>query len=168
MNAVAIRLLMLALLLRFSIPVIAILNEQVYQLFLNKQYVEAVDGLQQGKLTLTEFSPLLDRQEGPPETGFIASLKATALQLQAATDLRRKIERLGDRLGAIVKDLLSMIVIFLLNTVLLPLFFLWGIYKLFGRMMTGSVWPQLSMEGPPPIASPAVVSVETEKKKEKE
>jgi hypothetical protein len=168
MNSVAIRLLMLALLLRFSIPVIAILNEQVYQLFLNKQYVEAVDGLQQGKLTLTEFSPLLDRQEGPPETGFIASLKATALQLQAATDLRRQIERLGERLGAIVKDLLSMSVIFMLNTVLLPIFFLWGIYKLFGRMMTGSVWPQPAMAVPPPIALPAVVSVETEKKMDKE
>jgi hypothetical protein len=144
-SSLARRLLILALLLRFSVPAVAIVNEQVYQLFLNQQYVEAMDGLQQGKQTLSEFTSLSDRQGSSTETGFIASLKATALQFQAATDLRQQIERLSEKLGAMVRDLLSMIVIFLLNTVLLPLTFIWGLYKLFGRMTTGFVWPQRPM-----------------------
>jgi hypothetical protein len=141
-QSLARRLLILAIILRFSIPAVAILNEQVYRLFLDQQYVEAVEGLQQGKQTLSEFSPLLERATDPPETGFMARLKATALQLQAATDLRQQIEHLGAKLGAVIKDLLAMIVVFLLNTVLLPILFLWGTYKLCGRMFKLFAWPQ--------------------------
>ena len=136
-TAMARRLLVLALLLRFSVPAIAVLNEQVYQLFLDQQYVEAIDGLEQGKQTLTEFSPLSNRAELTAETGIMASLKGTARQLQEATSLRLQIERLSDRLGSMVKDLLAMIVIFLLNSILFPLAFLWILYKLFGRMIAG-------------------------------
>ena len=136
-TAMARRLLVLALLLRFSVPAIAVLNEQVYQLFLDQQYVEAIDGLEQGKQTLTEFSPLSNRTELTAETGIMASLKGTARQLQEATSLRLQIERLSDRLGSMVKDLLAMIVIFLLNSILFPLAFLWILYKLFGRMIAG-------------------------------
>lgn len=134
---IARRLLVLALLLRFSVPAIAVLNEKVYQLFLDQQYVEAIDGLEQGKQTLTEFSPLSNRAELTAETGIMASLKGTARQLQEATNLRLQIERLSDRLGFVVKDLLAMIVIFLLNTILFPLAFLWILYKLLGRLCTG-------------------------------
>lgn len=151
MKSLARRLLLLALVLRFSIPAIAILNEQVYQLFLNKQYVEAIEGLEHGKQTLNEFSPLIESQKGSVEAGFIASLKKTARQLQETTDLRLQIERLGDRLGTMVTDLLSMIVVFLLNTVLVPIFFLWGLYKLFGRITTGLVWPQSLQTAAAPI-----------------
>ncbi len=164
-SSLARRLLILALLLRFSVPAVAIVNEQVYQLFLNQQYVEAMDGLQQGKQTLSEFTSLSDRQGSSTETGFIASLKATALQFQAATDLRQQIERLSEKLGAMVRDLLSMIVIFLLNTVLLPLTFLWGVYKLFGRMTTGFIWPQRPMTGTtlPPLTGGDTVANENNK-----
>ena len=162
MKSLARRLLILALLLRFSVPAIAILNEHVYQLFLNKQYVEAIEGLEHGKQTLNEFSPLIERQKDPVETGFIASLKETARQLQETTDLRLQIERLGERLGAMVTDLLSMIVIFLLNTVLLPIMFLWGLYKLFGRITTGLVWPQFALTVASPIPPVPVHKVDNE------
>jgi hypothetical protein len=133
-TAMARRLLLLALLLRFSVPVIAVLNEQVYQLFLDQQYTAAVDGLEQGKQTLKGFAPLSDQGSMTVETGIMATMKETARKLQAATNLRLQIERLSERLSTIVKDLLAMIVIFLLNTILFPLIFLWALYKLFGKL----------------------------------
>lgn len=136
-SSMARRLLVLALLLRFSVPAVAVLNEQVYQLFLNQQYNEAIDGLEQGNQTLTEFSPLAEHGDLNNETGIMASLKGAARQLQEATDLRLQIERLGEKLSAVIKDLLAMIVIFLLNTILFPLAFLWALYKLFGRLASG-------------------------------
>lgn len=151
-TSMARRLLVLALLLRFSVPVVAVLNDQVYQLFLDQQYTEAINGLEQGKQTLTEFSPLSNRAELTAETGIMASLKGTARQLQEATNLRLQIDRLGEKLGVVIKDLLAMIVIFLLNTILFPLAFLWGLYKLFGRLAVGlTLLPSTSIATAPAI-----------------
>ncbi len=136
--SIARRLLLLALLLRFSVPAVAVLNEQVYQLFLDQQYTEAIDGLEQGKQTLTDFAPLSERGDLTEEAGIMASLKETARQLQEATNLRVQIERLGAKLSVMVKDLVAMIVIFLLNTILFPLAFLWVLYKLFGKLTAWS------------------------------
>lgn len=144
-TSIAQRLLLLALLLRFSVPMVAVLNDQVYQLFLDQHYNEAIEGLEQGKQTLSDFAPLSNQKELSDEAGFMASLKGTARQLQEATNLRLQIEQLGNRLSMMVKDLLSMIVIFLLNTIMFPIAFLWVLYKLFGRLVSGGTKLQTAL-----------------------
>ena len=165
-SSIARRLLVLALLLRFSVPAVAVLNEQVYQLFFDQQYTEAIDGLEQGKQTLTEFAPLSERGGLTEEAGIMASLKETARQLQETTNLRLQIERLGAKLSSIVKDLLAMIVIFLLNTILFPLTFLWVLYKLFGKLIDWSIFFQPASVVVAPVAhTDANLSIDNKEQK---
>lgn len=131
------RLLLLALLLRFCIPLTAWINDALYARFLAGHYDQAIGEFEQGNKLLESLDPLPEGRVASGKTGIFDQVKEQAQRLQAVTDLRRQFDALKLRFSEMIEQLLTMIAVFLLNSVLLPLAFLWFLSRLSRRLFAG-------------------------------
>jgi len=140
------RLLMLAVLLRFCLPLTAWMNDQLYARFLDTRYVAAMGEFEQGNALLQTMNPVPDVTAALGDTSFIDRFRANAQRLSDAANLQRQLDVLKTRFNRMIEQLLTMIVVFLLNSVLLPIAFLWLIMALGRRLLFGLILVQ------PPLA----------------
>ena len=114
--------------LRLAVPIIAVLNQGIYQVFLEPQFEESKIKLEQ-TTTLLEASSTTPTLEGENE-----SLIESARQLlDSATDAMNIDEQLDDlkQIAAEISQyVLNLIVVFVLQTLVFPLMFLWLTYRL--------------------------------------
>jgi len=136
------RLLFLALVVRFAVPLAAGLNEQVYRHFLAQRYAIASQGVAVGNADLEQVGAA---------PGTSASIPWWQSLLPRGGDghgidfdaVRRWLEQRSSRL---IDGFLDLLVVFLLNTVLLPIAFLWGIFRLFQALTGMPLLPRLERQ----------------------
>ncbi len=160
-NFVAIgkRLVFFALVIRFAMPCMAYVNDYVYQRFLADQHNQAVSLVQAETETLQGIDPLKELVPGgaDAQTQLNAeeeegqrtltqrfsegweSTKASFSPVKMAAKVKGFVSKVGDVVERLIDNLVSLIIIFVINTVLLPIGFLWGLVSLF-RFFTGSVF----------------------------
>jgi len=131
------QLLFLALVLRFCIPLTAWVNDTLYARFLAGHYDEAIGEFEQGNRLLEGLDPMPEGAAASGKTGIFDQVKEQAQRLQAVTDIRRQVEALKVRFAEMIEQLLTMIAVFLLNSLLLPLAFLWVLSRLARRLFAG-------------------------------
>ncbi len=157
-NFVAIgkRLVFFALVIRFAMPCMAYLNDYVYQRFLAEQHNQAVSLAQAETETLQGIDPLKtlvpgevdaqaqfnseqgdSRSLGQRTSEWWESTKSTFSPSDLAAKLKAYVSKVGAIVERLIGNLVSLIIIFVINTVLLPIVFLWGLVYLF-RLFTGS------------------------------
>jgi hypothetical protein len=140
------RLLLLALLLRFCVPVTAWCNDQLYNRFLAMPYTAAIGEFEQGNALLQTINPLPAVSGATPDGGFFNRLKENAQRLTDAANLQRQLEVMKAHFGRLIEQLLTIIVVFLLNSVLLPVGFLWLTVMLGRWLLSGLVSVSLPAE----------------------
>lgn len=125
------RLLLLALVVRFAVPVAAGLNHLVYENFLSEPYEHAAATVEQQTAELQKSDPTatFEPQEDAG-TGWWQRLRQSLSRAEDALDFHRLLDWLQERADRLINGFLDLIVVFLLNTVLLPLAFLWGLFRL--------------------------------------
>ncbi len=157
-NFVAIgkRLVFFALVIRFAMPCMAYLNDYVYKRFLAAQHNQAVSLVQAETKTLQGIDPLKELVPGgaEPQTQLNAeegdkrslgqrtsewweSTKSTFSPSDLAAKFKGFVSKVGAIVEGLIGNLVSLVIIFVINTVLLPIAFLWGLVSLF-RFFTGS------------------------------
>ncbi|MEM9603984.1 MAG: hypothetical protein AAGA11_14050 [Pseudomonadota bacterium] len=123
------RLLLVMLVLRFAVPVTVLMGELAYRQFLAPQYAAAQADLEATRDRISSLND--DLQTTDDDTGLLSQLGNAARSLgnwqdslvayeQAATDA--------------AQSTLDLIVVFLLQSVVLPLLFLYGLFSL-GRVL---------------------------------
>jgi hypothetical protein len=135
------RLVLLALVLRLSLPAIALANHGVYLLFLDHDYRQASQALDAGRAVLEQETapPVVD--PAATEAGVMDRLRAAGRQLAEAADLQQRLTALQQKATALISDVLQLILVFVLNTILLPLGLLW----LLGQLLRGCLRGQLPL-----------------------
>jgi hypothetical protein len=135
--SLAYRLIVLAMVIRFCIPAVAIASNEIYDLFLKKNYIESTQSLEQIKREIKD-PDLLDKKTETTERdpGFWANLKRIFKNTQETVDIRDKLNLLKDKVSNAVTYIVNLIVVFLLQTVIVPLLVLWALIKLTGQMLT--------------------------------
>ncbi len=115
------------LVLRLTVPIIAVINEGIYQVFLAPQYEQSMEGLQQ----TTESIEEIKQQQTPDATqqGFLERAKQMMENASSAFDIDRQLESLKQQASQASEDALNIIVVFVLQTLVFPLFFLWLSYR---------------------------------------
>ena len=115
------------LVLRLTVPVIAVINEGIYQVFLAPQYEQSMEGLKQ----TTESIEEIKQQQTPDATqqGFLERAKQMMESASSAFDIDRQLESLKQQASQASEDALNIIVVFVLQTLVFPLFFLWLSYR---------------------------------------
>jgi len=130
------RLLFLALIIRFAVPLTAALNQAVYQQFLAAEVEAASQSIKADNSKLRQLDTL------PPKAGdenWWDNLKVR-LQLQSGLDFEQLRTWIEQRSTRMIDNFLSLLVVFLLNSLILPLIFLWGIFRLF-KALCGTALP---------------------------
>ncbi len=134
------RALLVAVFVRFALPVLVVGSELVFAEFLATEQQAALDALRGVQADIEEISV---EQPLPPANQSLAERFSRMVDdTLGALDPRDKLEQLGDRVSAASEHIISLIVIFVLQTILLPLGFLWLLVELLksiGQRLTGRV-----------------------------
>ena len=73
------------------------------------------------------------------DLGFWSNLKKIYKNTRESMDIRRKLNLLKDKVANSVKHIINLIVVFLFQTVIVPLFVLWVLIKLAGNILSSNV-----------------------------
>ena len=147
-SQVGLTLLFLSILLRFAVPAMAFLNHQVYVAFLEDRHNRSVDmlsastsALETYALDQTTAGQQPDAGERLPESeqGWLSQMMAqfdhTVEQGKRMFDVNAKFKAVKSLAHEMVETIVDLIVVFILNTIVLPIIFLYGIIKL-GQLIT--------------------------------
>lgn len=128
-----VRLLLVALFIRFAVPLTLVANDLAYRLFLEPRYVESTEVVSSAGKDLEGLGDAPQAPAEPPVAGngdpFIAdllhSLGRALDSAKASVDLRQKLDRIQARATEVIQNLIQLSVVFILQTALLPIAFLW-------------------------------------------
>ncbi len=134
---VAYHALLVALFLRFAVPVLLIATSLVSDTFLREQAEQAAAALQQSSQEIREELPQTETEVKERTIG--EKLSALVTKPMDAIDLRQRIERVQERVSRIIEHIVDLIVAFTLETIVIPLVFLWLLIKSV-KMSAGGKW----------------------------
>ena len=131
-------LVLLSVLIRFAVPAMAFLNNQVYETILKNEYEESssIIGDSAEKLKKINAPDIsASQQEYPIEdqensNSWLSKAGSIVKNSIKAIDFKGKYESIKNISTGIVDHIVKLIVVFLINTILLPLLFLYGFLKL--------------------------------------
>ncbi len=128
------RLLFLAIVVRFAVPLTATLNQTAYEYFLADRYTVASSSIAEANAELQQVEAIsADTSE---DKNWWQQFTSRLKQVEQAIDFERVQNWLKQRSTQMINSFLDLLVVFLLNTVILPIAFLWGIFRLF-KALTG-------------------------------
>lgn len=124
---VALGLLGIILLIRFLVPVAAITNEAVFDLFLAPGYEEANRHLEATTRELGSEEKSIAPTEEPTgaSNSMLEALKNFYESAKAKTDIGAELEELRTSANKTAEEIIDLIVLFMIQTLLLPLLFAW-------------------------------------------
>lgn len=128
LDRVLLRALLVALFIRFAVPLALIANEAVYRVFLEPRYVQSTQVIQSAEQALEQAAPPGQAGEAvaaSEEPGFLESLGRGLDSTREALDFRQRLEAIRVRAADWIEHLIQLSVVFILQTGLLPLAFLW-------------------------------------------
>jgi predicted Zn finger-like uncharacterized protein len=127
-----------ALIVRFAVPVAMHLNQKVYSSVLSAEYESATRTLEHSNQKLSEINQNMDESiNGQENSGWFDKFKNVKESMAKIIDLKSKITAVKKVASDLAETLIKLCVVFLLNTVLLPIGFLWLFTKVI-RMLFGS------------------------------
>ena len=132
------RLLGLLIILRFVVPVMAMAGEGAYALFLQTRYESARQGIEQ----TTERIERLNQQaepgaskEPPGDTSLLDRARRLYDSAVGAVGMNSLLDRYEAAASDVAEQVVNLIVVFLVQTVVLPLLFLWASLRLLRRAL---------------------------------
>ncbi len=125
------------LFLRFALPVVAMLNEWVYQQFLLEQYNASSEQLENAHDEIGQINQQTDDviKEMDESDGLIERARQLYHSALAQIDFENKLNRYKAAAEQVSENAISLIVVFMLQTVFFPLLFLWLTLRLFRRLL---------------------------------
>ncbi|NKC10762.1 MAG: hypothetical protein GKR94_00710 [Gammaproteobacteria bacterium] len=126
-----VRLALLMLVLRFITPAYALAGEAFFQLFLAQDYTSASRDIERARDDLRAAQTVAAKPasaQNPPSVW--QRVTGTLGSLRDATQLGQQMQRLSEKVRNLAKDIVDLAVIFVIQSLVLPLFFLWVLVKL--------------------------------------
>jgi len=131
LHAIALRLVMLALAARLFIPAVAVVSETIYDRFLNSHYIEATETLTRIKDELKQTVPTSQANSAlPGSKSTLGELRRWMAETKDLLDIRAKIDQVGAKLERFTEDTVRLMVVFICQTIVIPLIMLWALAKM--------------------------------------
>lgn len=129
------RVFLLLLFLRFAVPVMLIANDLLYQQFLESRYQQSTEIISAAGSALEQLraEANVDIEEGQDE-GVLDSITRAWSNTVDTIDLSGRLERMQAQAGQVIEHLIQLSVVFILQTGLLPVAFLWLFLQFFKRL----------------------------------
>ncbi len=138
---ILLRVFIIVFFLRFAVPVALIANEALYGLFLESRYQESAQVIETAGTQIEKVSarPLIE--EPGEEAGLIETLERALDSTRETLDIRRRVEYIKERAADVVEHMIQLSVVFILQTGVLPIAFLWLFLQLLKRLFRGEWLP---------------------------
>ncbi|MBX2886243.1 MAG: hypothetical protein KTR32_40180 [Granulosicoccus sp.] len=130
------RLFLFLLLLRFMMPAISIANDWVYRIFLQDDYIEASASLEQAQQAIGSINEEVrsQRQQQEPTT-LIERAKTFYENALDKVDIDRRLDQYRVAAESISENTITLVVVFLMQTVVFPLIFLFVVLGIIRRLV---------------------------------
>jgi hypothetical protein len=125
------KFLLVMVFIRFSIPIAAIGSELLFDLFLEPQYTESTQKLQQTQEAISSLSKEDKSQASQPsaDDGVLDKAKKWFDSATQAMDIDARIDEYKAAAADATRQTINLIVVFVIQTVIFPLLFLWVVYR---------------------------------------
>ena len=127
------KLIIVSIMIRFCIPAVSIASDRLYDLFLKDDYEQATKSLDKLNKEIKKSDILKeDKKVGKNEKGVLGNIKKYYRDTKETLKINERLEVLKRRLKDYAKDTINLIIVFILQTVIIPIFVLWFFLKLVG------------------------------------
>ena len=128
------RVFVFLLILRFMMPAVAVANGWVYQTFLERDYAEASESLASARDDIGAINDKLLREPDDIEPGLLDRARSLYRSIADSVDVNRRMEQYRAASETISENTIRLIVVFLMQTIVFPLLFLWIILGIVKRL----------------------------------
>ena len=118
------RLLFVLLLVRFGVPLVAVGSDALFHQFLDDDYTASQNALDGSTAKLAALNP--STSETPPDAGIRERI---AGWWSSNVDVSGRVEKLKQLAGLMTEHFVRLIVVFLMQTLVIPLFLFWVLYR---------------------------------------
>lgn len=120
------RVFLLLLFIRFAVPVMLIANDLIYQQFLEQRYQQSTEVITRAGNDLEQMSAdtTVDKGKAADVSMFDSIANAWSSTVDSI-DFSEKLERMQARAAEVIENMIELSVVFILQTGLLPIAFLW-------------------------------------------
>lgn len=120
------RVFLLLLFIRFAVPVMLIANDLLYQQFLEPRYQQSTEIITEAGKELELLSAEANVEKAQdPDAGILDSITQAWSSTVDSIDMSGRLQRMQARAGEVIEHLIQLSVVFILQTGLLPVAFLW-------------------------------------------
>lgn len=127
------RALLLLLFVRFAVPIAALGSETAFRLAMSGPYDQA-----QSQVELALQPPAAAQSALDPNAGLLERMREWLARKGA--DIKDNVAAIKSRMENGIRDMVTLMAIFIVQTAVLPLLFLWLSYRLFGASLR---WPTI-------------------------
>lgn len=128
------RLFLFVLILRFMMPAVSIANDWVYRTFLEADYVSASASLDEAQRAISEINEQVIPADADAPSGMIERARRAYQQVLEQVDVEKRLEEYRAAAEAISENTIRLIVVFLMQTLVFPLIFLFVILGIVRRI----------------------------------
>lgn len=123
--------------IRFAVPVAIIANEGLYDLFLEGRYVASAAVIESAGEQLERSVEQAGGTDaaGDEDPGWLDTLGRSLSGTREALDFNRQLERIQARAAEVIEHLIQLSVVFVLQTGILPIAFLWIFLQLLKQLV---------------------------------
>lgn len=131
------RISLLLIVIRFVVPFSGLANELIYQVFLENEYVTSTKTLETaaqeiGQLNeIEQYSQLDNKKNSVKKNSFWQSAKDLYNSTAETLDINKRIEKYKEAATETTRHIVNLIVVFLFQTIIIPLGFIFFIYVMF-------------------------------------
>jgi len=119
------RWLLVAVFLRFAVPLVSVANEHAFDLFLADQYQVSSRALDTARSEIEAIHETAPEGVGAAEGGWMERLSRFYQDTTRRLGVEERVRRYQEKLSQAVEHTIQLIVVFVLQTIVFPLLFLW-------------------------------------------
>ena len=127
------KLVLLSILIRFCIPVISIATDKIDELFLDKKYNQAIKPLETVGNEMNKDEVKAGGISG--DENILSKVRTFFSGIKDTVNLEKKVQYIKDKISNYIEYIIDLIVIFILQTIIVPLIILWLLIKIFSSLL---------------------------------
>ena len=132
-TSIVLQAFMILLFTRFAVPLTLIANEAIFDIFLESRYQTSKEIIEQAGAEIQEVSarPIVEEDV---DTGLMAALEQALNNTRESLDIKTRVDQIKERASDLVEHMVQLCVVFILQTGILPIAFLWIFLHFLKRM----------------------------------
>lgn len=136
LRSLATRFFVLMLILRFMMPAVSLANHWVYHTFLMDKYQSASTELTNAKESIGSINEEVLASEHKEDAGLMDRARELYRSAARQIDFEKRLDDYGAAAEKVSTSTIDLIVVFMMQTLVFPLIFLWIVYVLIRRLFS--------------------------------